>query len=100
MNVKLTIETEPRGARVFAENFRSMGNSPVTQTWSLEKLTWSDGRTNFRILPGGTRLEPGEKLSANLTVRAKGHKEKSTTISIPFSGEEETVTRKIVLEKK
>jgi hypothetical protein len=100
MNVKLTIETEPREAHVFAENFRFMGKAPVTQTWPLEKLTWSDGRTNFRILPKGTRLESGEELSANLTVRAKGYKEKSTTISIPFSGKEETFTRKIVLEKK
>lgn len=100
MNVELTIETEPREAHVFADNFRFMGKAPVTQTWPLEKLAWSDGRTNFRVFPKGTRIEPGEKLSVRLTVRAEGYKEKSVTISIPFSGKEETVARKIILEKK
>ncbi len=100
MSIKLTIETEPQGTRVFAENFRLMGEAPVTHTWQLEKLTWSDGKMDFRMLPKGTRIEPGEELSVRLTVRAEGHKEKTTTVSVPFSGREETITRKIALEKK
>ncbi len=100
MNVKLTIETEPQGARVFAENFRLMGEAPVTHTWQLEKLTWSDGKMDFRMLPKESRIEPGEELSVRLTVSAKGYKGKTTTVSVPFSGREETITRKITLEKK
>ncbi len=100
ISVKLVIETEPQGARVFAENFRLMGEAPVTHTWQLEKLTWSDGKMDFRMLPNGIRIGPGEELSVRLTVRAEGHKEKTTTVSVPFSGREETITRKIVLEKK
>ncbi len=100
MSVKLTIETEPQGARVFAEDLRLMGESPATHAWQLEKLAWSDGKTDFRMLPKGTRIEPGEELSVRLSVRAKGYKEKTTTVSVPFSGREETVTRKIALEKK
>ena len=100
MSVKLTIETDPQGARVFAENFRLMGEAPVTHTWQLEKLTWSDGKMNFRMLPEGIRIEPGEELSVRLTVRAEGHKEKTISVSVPFSGREETITRKIALEKK
>lgn len=100
MNVKLVIETEPQSTRVFTENLRLMGKAPVTHTWQMEKLTWSDGKTNFRMLPKGTRIEPGEELSVRLAVRTKGHKEKEIIISIPFSGREETITRKIVLEKE
>lgn len=100
MSVKLAIETEPRGARVFTEDLRLMGEAPVTHVWRLEKLAWSDGRTDFRMLPKGTRIEPGEELSARLTLRAQGYKEKTTIISVPFSGKEETIARKITLENK
>ena len=100
MSVELAIETEPQRARVFAENLGLMGESPVTHTWRLEKLTWSDGKEDFRTFPKGIRIEPGEELFVHLTVKAKGYKEKITTVSVPFSGREETVTRKITLEKR
>ena len=100
MNVKLAIETEPRGARVFAEDLRLMGKAPVTHTWRLEKLTWSNGKTDFRMLPKGTRIEPGEKLSAQLTLKLEGRKQKTIIVSVPFSGKEETITRKLVLENR
>lgn len=100
INVKLVIETDPQGARVFADNFRLMGEAPVTHTWQLEKLTWSDGKEDFRTLPKGIRIEPGEEMLVNLTIKAKGYKEKTTTVSIPFSGKAETITRKTTLEKK
>ncbi len=100
ISVKLTIKTEPQGARVFAENFRLMGEAPVTHAWQLEKLTWSDGKADFRMLPKGTHIEPGEELSVRLAIRAEGHKEKETIVLVPFSGREETITRKVALEKK
>ncbi len=99
MSVKLTIETGPRRARVFAEDLSFMGEAPVTHTWQMERLTWSDGKEDFRTFPKGIRIEPGEELFVHLTVKAKGYKGKTTTVSIPFSGGEETVTRKIALEK-
>ena len=100
MSVKLAIVTEPHGARVFAEDLRLMGEAPVTHAWRLEKLTWSDGKTDFRMLPNGARIEPGEDLFVRLALRAQGYKEKTTIVSVPFSGKEETITRKIALEKK
>ncbi len=98
-DVVLIIETDPPEARVFADNIREMGRAPVREKWQFEKLTWSNGKTDFRMLPEGITFKPGEEISIELVATAKGYAETTRTISFPFSGRKETVVRGLVLEE-
>lgn len=98
-DVELIIETDPPEARVFADNIREMGRAPVREKWRFEKLTWSNDKTDFRMLPEGIPFKPGEEISIELVATAKGYKKTTRTISFPFAGKEETVVRGLILEK-
>ncbi len=99
ITVEIVVATEPPKARVFGEDLRCIGEAPVTRKWEIEKLTWSDGATHFRLLPKGTRIRMGERLSAGLVARAEGYRDEFKTIGVKFSGKDETVPEKIVLKK-
>ncbi len=99
-DVVLVVETDPPGAAVFDEGFVKIGDAPVRHVWRIEKLSWSNGKTDFRLLPEGVRIRPGENLSVELAVRAEGYRVKGEVFAVPFSGEEETVTRRVVLKKR
>jgi hypothetical protein len=99
ISLEIVVETDPPKARVFGEDLRCMGEAPVTKKWEVEKLTWSDGATHFRLLPKGTRIRVGEKLSAGLVARIDGYQDEFKTVSVEFSGKDEAVTEKIVLKK-
>lgn len=97
--VEMIVETDPPGAVLLADDLRETRKDLAIRIWRFEKLTWSDGRIDLRLLPEGTPVAIGEEMSAIFTARAKDFKEKTVDLSFSFSGKPETVKRKIVLEK-
>ncbi len=97
--VEMIVETDPPDAVLLADGLRETGKDPSIRIWRFEKLTWSNGHTDLRLLPEGTPVAIGEEMTAIFTARAKDFKEKTVDLSFSFSGKPETVKRKIVLEK-
>jgi hypothetical protein len=84
---------------VFGDDLRLIGKAPVTKTWRIEKLSWSDGTVHFRLLPKGVRIRTGERLSTSLVARAEGYRDEFKTVSAEFTGKDEAVADTIVLKK-